>query len=602
MAGIPVKTRFGLLITALMAIKLSAQNPPGLNFNYSQNNNTYVWENSYNKIINIGEYYSELNINTESTLMKKPYKRWQETLAADYRGNYKIKDWLSLVPFINHTRNTLQNRLVYSSEAKISSAYTGYKYLEVSPFIGNKGLQRKGEGTERSNWGFGYGAEVNSRNLEIYGNALTASLSYETYDIQYIPYSDFRAELGGFRRWGYGDSLKWNIYDWETSKKYYSATGSGEKIMRQVKVERAADYLARITLPGKYVARLSANLLRTSYYYNPLTTVSSISEFNNYTQSETYTIQIEKVLFNRLKLSSGYRWYTDKQDFRGSYLDLWSELGELSIKAALTIAPNDTLNGDCIIGVTSYYGLHDPAADERDMQTQIYTGRFKHVFNQYLWGELKGIFSDFHQIYIRSVNSASNNQNQTYLVNSTFGWDLFDAFSLIQSWEIQANYITYDYDRQTINTRNQIFRRSSSNTKLTWRISPAFTFISGYMYRYEDYGKLYWNENNWQQATGWDRRYHRIELKADYKLMKIFYFEPTHIWELRKEYNHSFVDNRVIRQRKNRDLKMTTGLGFTWNLADSGYITLSYNRRDWESSNIADNISEFINISVRYLF
>jgi hypothetical protein len=100
MAGIPVKTCFGLLITALMAIKLSAQNPPGLNFNYSQNNNTYVWENSYNKIINIGEYYSELNLNTESTLMKKPYKRWQETLAADYRGNYKLKDGLSLVPFI----------------------------------------------------------------------------------------------------------------------------------------------------------------------------------------------------------------------------------------------------------------------------------------------------------------------------------------------------------------------------------------------------------------------------------------------------------------------------------------------------------------------
>jgi hypothetical protein len=601
MAGNVIKAVFtSLLLTG--AVNLAAQNPPGLNFNYSQNNNTYVWENSYSKAINLGKYTSELNLNTESTLIKKPYKRWQENIGANYRGSYKISDGLSIAPFFSQTRNALQNRIVYTSEVKLSSPYSGNKYLEISPFIGNKALQRKGEGTDRTNWGFGYGAKANSRLLEVYGNALTAAVSYEAYDIQQIPYSDFRAELGGFSKWGYDDSLKWNIYNWETSKKYYSGTGSGEKIMRQVKVERAADYFTRVTLPGKYIARLSANLLRTSYYYNPLTTQSSISEYNNYTQSETYTIQVDKVFYERLRIISGYRWYADKQDFRGSLLDLWSELGELSLKAALAITPNDSLTGDCIIGVTSYFGLHGPAANERDMQTQIYTGSYKHVFNRYFWGELKGIFSNFHQIYIRSVNSASNNQNETYLVNSTFGWKIFDNLGLNQSYEIQANYITYDYDRQTINTRNQIFRRGTSNTKLEWRLSPAFTFVPGYMYRYEDYGKLYWNENNWQQATGWDRRYHRIELKADYRFMKAFFFEPTHIWELRKEYNHSFIDGSVIRQRKNRDLKMTTGLTLTWSFESSGNITLNYSRRDWQSSNIVNSISDFINVSVRYIF
>ncbi len=601
MAGNAVKAVFtSLLLTG--AANLMAQNPPGLNFNYSQNNNTYVWENSYSKAINSGKYTSELNLNTESTLIKKPYKRWQENIGANYRGNYIISEGLSIAPVISQTRNALQNRIVYTSELKISSPFRGYKYLEISPFIGNKSLQRKGEGTDRTNWGFGYGAKANSRLLEVYGNALTAAISYEAYDMEQIPYGDFRVELGGFRQWGCSDSLKWNIYDWETTKKYYSGMGSDEIIMRQVKVERASDYFARITLPGNYITRFSANLLSTSYYYNPQNIQVSISEYNNYTRSETYTIQVEKNYFDRLKLVSGYRWYADKQDFRGSLLDLWSELGELSLKAVMAISSNDTLAGDCILGVTSYFGLHGPVVNERDMQTQIYTGRYKHVFNRYFWGELKGIFSNFHQIYIRSVNSASNNQNETYLVNSTFGWKIFNNLNLNQYYEIQANYITYDYDRQTINTRNQIFRRGTSNTKLEWRLSPTFTFMPGYMYRYEDYGKLYWNENNWQQATGWDRRYHRIELKVDYKFMKAFYFEPTHIWELRKEYNHSFIDGSVIRQRKNRDLKMTTGLTLTWSFEKSGNITLNYSRRDWQSSNIANNLSEFINVSVRYLF
>lgn len=602
MAGNDVKIGYTLFVIIFGAVELAAQNPLGLNFNYSQNNNTYVWENSYRRAINFGKYTSELNLNTESTLMKKPYKRWQENLIANYQGNYKLNEGLSIAPYISQTRNSLQKRVVYTSEAKISSPYKGLRYLEISPFIGNKSLIRKGEGTNRTNWGFGYGAKATSNLLEIYGNALTAAVSYEAYDLQQIPYSDFRAELGGLKQFGYSDSLKWSVYDWETSKKYYSGIGSSDNIMRQVKVERAADYLTRITLPANYIARLNASFLRTSYYYNPLTTQSSISEYNNYTQSETYTVQIEKTFIDRIKLVSGYRWYTDKQDFRGSLLDLWSELGELSLKAAVSLTSSDTIYGDCIVGVTSYYGLHGPAANERDMQTQIYTGRYRHIFNRYFWGEIKGVFSNFHQIYIRSVNSASNNQNKTYLVNSTFGWKIFDNLDLNQSYEIQANYISYDFDRQTINTRNQIFRRGTSNSRLEWRLCRNFTFIPGYMYRYEDYGKLYWKENNWQQATGWDRRYHRIELKADYRFLRVFYLEPNHIWELRKEYNHSYVDGSVVRQRKNRDLKMTTGLTLTWNLANSGNITISYNRRDWQSSNVANSISEFINVSVRYLF
>jgi hypothetical protein len=592
----------GCLFFLALASIAAAQSPLGLMFNYSQNNNTYVWENSYRRNFNLGRFRSELNINTNSTLMKKPYKRWQESLGATFLGTYNITRALSISPYASQTRNALQNRIVYTSEAKISAPYRGIQYCEFSPFIGNKSLRRTGDDVERNDWGFGYGLGIASRSLVIYGNSITAAVYYENYDLERIPYSEFRADVGSLYEWGESDSLKLNVSEIESSKKYYSGSGLSDRVMRQVKVGRSADYLSRITLARGLSARLGANISRSSYYYSPLSSQSPISEYNNYTQSETYNLQLEKSLFDMLKVMTGYRWYSDKQDFQGSLLDLWSELGELAFKAAAKITDNDSVSLDCILSITSYYGLHGPATNERDLRTQIYNGRFKHIFNRYFWGELKSVYSNFHQIYIRSVNSASNNQNETYLLSSIFGWKPFPQLNLNQIFEIQANYISFDYDRQTINTRNRIFRRGSTTTRLEWRMSQSFTFSPGYMYRYEDYGKLVWAENNWQQATGWDRRYHRLDLKVGYRVLAKLYFEPTYIWELREEYDHSYFEGEITRKQKNRDLKQTSGLTFTWNFNESEYITVAYSRRDWDATDHLKDKSEFINVSVRYIF
>jgi hypothetical protein len=181
--------------------------------------------------------------------------------------------------------------------------------------------------------------------------------------------------------------------------------------------------------------------------------------------------------------------------------------------------------------------------------------------------------------------------------------------NISQGFEIQANYISYDYDRQTINTRNRIFRRGSSLTNLKLKLTDRLTIIPGYIYRYEDYGKLFWVEDNWQQATGWDRRYNRIELKANYYVFSNFYVEPEYIWELKKEYGHAFITDDqqsgtggIVRQEKTRDLKQTSAITITWNFNPSEFISASYNRRIWKISGRDRDVDEFVNVSVRYLF
>jgi hypothetical protein len=578
-------------------------------FNYSQNNNTYVWDNSYQRYVNAGKFAAELNINTNSTLIKKPFKRWQDNLGATLSASYKLADGLAISHFISQTRNSLQSRVVYTSDLKLSLPVTRYKYFDITPFVGNKSLRRIGDGPERTDAGLGYGLASNSKALGFRAFPVDASISYESYALNKIPYSEFKTSLSGLKLWGDTDSLKWGLYDTESSKKYYSNIDQVDGIMRQVKVERSADYLTKVSINKSLTARVTANISQSSYYYNPKSARASISEYNNYTQSEMYNIQMEKSLFSRIKLAGGYRWFSGKQDFRGSLLDLWSELGELSFKASAGLGASDTMAFDYISGVTSYYGLHGSAANERDLKTEIFNGRYKHIFNNFFWGELKGVYSNFHQIYVRAVNSASNNQNETYLLGSTFGWILADNLNLNQLFEIQANYIAYDYDRLPINTRNRIFRRGSSSTKVDWRMNSRLTITPAYLYRYEDYGKLIWAENNWQQATGWDRRYHRIDMKVGYKVTGKLYIEPTYTWELKREFDHSYVGadsttikGNIVRQLKSRDLRQTTAVAINWGFNDTEYISASYNRRIWKVTGRKKDISEFINVSVRYIF
>jgi hypothetical protein len=600
------------LIAIILIIYLQrpgyAINPPGMIFNYSQNNNTYVWENSYQRYFNLGRFTSELNLNTNSTLIKKPFKRWQENLDATFSAKYKLLDGLAISPYIGQTRNALQSRVVYTSDLKLSIPLTRLKYLDITPFVGDKSLRRVGEGSERTDSGLGFGLASNSRGLAFRSFPVEAAISYESYSLNRIPYSKFNASLGGLYLWDNSDSLKWGLYDNESSKKYYSNSDQIDSVVSQVKVERSADYLTKVSITNTLTTKITANISRSNYYYNPKSAKSPISEFDNYTESETYNIQLEKNLFKRIKLTGGYRWYSDKQDFRGDTLDLWSELGELSFKAAVSIGNADTAAFDCFAGVTSYYNLHGRAI-ERDLRTEIFNSRYKHIFNRFFWGELKGVFSNFHQIYISSVYSASNNRNETYLLGSTFGWLLANDLNLTQVFEIQANYIAYDYDRQTVNTRNRIFRRESMATKIEWRLNHRLTLTPAYMYRYEDYGKLFWVENNWQQATGWDRRYHRIDMKIGYRIFGKLYFEPTYAWELKREFDHSYVGTdstaakgKIVRQLKSRDLRQTTALAINWGFNDAEFISASYNRRIWKVTGRKKDINEFINVSVRYIF
>jgi hypothetical protein len=320
-------------------------------------------------------------------------------------------------------------------------------------------------------------------------------------------------------------------------------------------------------------------------------------------------VNVEKLFFNRVKVGFGYKYGWGKEDYRAQVLDQLTETGELSFNFIVNLSEKDSVFFDGIVGVSSYFGLNTPSQNERDVQTQIYSARMRHVFTSYFTGDLRFAYSDFHQIYINGLKSANNNDNETYLLQASFDWDLTARTKINQVFAIQANYIMYDYVPNLIDTPNRIFRRGSSETRLTFKITDRFDMMPGYIYRYEDYGKLIYAEDNWQMATGWDRRYHNWSLKLNYRPFRNLRLEPEYAWELKKEYNHILegssepqMDDLIVREQRLYDTKQTVGLAAIWELGVNEYLDFSYSRREWDVRGRSRDVSEFVNVSVGYTF
>jgi hypothetical protein len=601
-----------LLLVLLTAIPFGQ--PSVMVFDFSQNNSTYTWNNNLSKNFEFKRLRCDLNITTNSLLLKRPSKRWQEQLAATFNANYRLGDGFSLAPHISHSRSALQDRIVYTSEVKLAIPVRRLSFADFTPFVANRAIKRVGDEPTGVDRGTGYGIAIVGEPINFLNNNIESMISYEYYDLNRIPFSEFKAGLNGDLTFREADSVGWRLASIENTTRYYARSTIGDSgdsamVVRQLKVDRRAEGVAKVNMPGDVIARINADISFLSYYYGRTSQVVSLTQANNYTEGRNYEVNFEKNFIKRFRLLFGYKYNWGQQDFRGEVLDQLTKLGEFSFNFVGEITDNDTVSFDGIMGVTSYYGLRSPSQNERDVQTQIYNAKYRHRFSPYFAGEIRGAFSNFHQIYISGLNSANNNENKTYLLQAAFDWLPFTGIKLDQTFEIQANYIMYDYVPNLIDTPNRIFRRGASETRFTFKLRDNLDIVPGYIYRYEDYGKLIYQEDNWQMATGWDRRYHALDLKLGYRPVPKFYLEPQYAWELKREYNHVLAtpespleNDAILREERLYDTKQIAGLKAVWTMGESEYLDFSYSRREWDVRGRNRDISEFVNVSVRYMF
>ncbi len=283
----------------------------------------------------------------------------------------------------------------------------------------------------------------------------------------------------------------------------------------------------------------------------------------------------------------------DERDARSAY-------GELGGGINIALTNYDTLTADAAKGTRSFYhpDQYAPFAD-RDVVSEVFNLNYLRIWSRYLSSGVRFGYRNFSQYYLSEFRSADNNRNYTYLLSPAISWYISERITINQHFEIQANYITYEFEKRLVSSRNRIFRRGDSRSRVSFVLSDKLTTRLEFGYRYEDYGQLLWDVQ-WQQLTSWDRRTYRGYAGFDYYIVPQLRLTPGYSFNYKREWEHSEVQEitddgiapqklRTLKERQDQR-KITFEVEYTFSENDK--FTFSAARRiinGWRRGHVRDD-------------
>lgn len=581
----------------------------GIRVHFDRDNNTYNWLTSFDHTIGKGANNIRSYFDGQSNLIKGSFDRWQENASTGFDSELSIRHRLKFVASGIYTVNGLDRRRVKTSELAVGLSLQPTKFLEFRPMIRADNKKRSELEAQLDEKGLGYGLEGRIFPNEFRGINLSSSLSYNKVNLSNIPRQEGRGDLKASVRFTDSDTLSASLRGLEATTKYYGPSGIVDDITKQIKQERQADFALSMALPAEFRLRIDGNTHLSRYLYRR-------SQFNdipqgqkdNYGRGGGYEIKLMGNIMDAARISIDYTWGTTGENFQGLELDQDTDAGELSFHGKVVLSTRDTISTDVVFGVTSYTNPNAGSdRDDRDQKTIMINGGYSHVFSKYFSAALSGGANSFRQIYVSGARSANNNRNDTYILTPLLRWTPHGKLFITQSFDIQANYITFDFDRRKIATKNRIFRRATSRTEVKLVVSERLRLTQGFLYRYEDYGQLIWDDG-WQQAVSWDRRRNGLETRISYRPINMLGISPNFFWEKTSDYNHTIEpgaevsESFEIRYLKDEQVKMFFQFQITLNWSDRQSIMADFSHRLRKFMDRPRETNDYIKISMEYLF
>ena len=581
----------------------------GIRLDFDRENNTYNWITTFDYMIGADKNNIRSYFDGRSNLIKGSLDRWQENAETGFESEVFIRDGLMLVSSGQYTVNGLDRRRVRTSELAVGLSMKPVSFFELRPIIRADNKRRSELETRLDEKGLGYGLETSITPAEFRRIQISSSLSYDKINLSNIPKQEGRGYLTAAASFFDSDSLTVYLRGLEATTNYYGPGGAAEDITKQIKQERQANMSLVFAVPADFRLKVDGDAHLSRYLYRQVQMDGSVDgRKDNFGRGGGYEISLGGSLFEAATVSAAYTWATSSDDFQGLELDQDTDSGELSFHSDVALSARDSVVADVMLGVTSYTNPNVGASlDDRDQKSVVVNSRYQHRFSRYFSAGLSGGASSFHQIYISGARSANNNRNETYVLSPQFEWTPNKTYSLTQSFDIQANYITFDFDRLRIATKNRLFRRATSRTELKIAVSDRLTLTQGYLYRYEDYGQLIWDDG-WQQALSWDRKRNGLESRIAYLPIAQLEIEPYFYWEKTGDYNHAVESDTFgeipteIRFLKDEQVKMyfQMKMTFRWSLQRSFMADFSHRLRKFMDRPRETN--DYIKVSMEYMF
>jgi len=588
----------------LINVALGAQ----LRLDFSQDNRTYIWNTGLDcgRKVNQGLSWG-FSSSINSTLIKKSIfsnnqDRWQEDGKIHLNLDYTLTSRLRIGALFSQDINSLEKRKVTSSEYGITSEYniSGVKFVQI---IGGKDIDRRLEEGKRRDSGFNHTLEISHSPHLVSESVTHISFRQTTSRLSNIPLVERELSISFSKNFSEEDSLEFFYREGWSRKKFYWGDLADSQISTQGRTQRFINLRSVAQAPFDIRVDFDFDFVSSGYKYSSKPEAYSLGLTDNFSDSQNFLLKINRQFFKKLTLASFYKYLETDEDYADDQKDQKMKNGELGGNLQIQISEKDSLNLTTSIGVTSFYAPTSARFNDRDILTLFAWGEYLHLFNPLFSLRLEGGFRNFHQIYISDRLSANNNHNQTYLLSPTLIWKPHPNLDLKQNYNIQANYIYYDYEKSIESTKNRLFRRGSSSTSISYRLFPRMSFAFGYIYRYEDYGQLIWRDQ-WVQKPSWERRTHTFSLSMKYMPAKSWVFSPKYIYEKRKSWDH-FTD--VVTLKKSRALRdkfyrNMISLSCTYFVDDRNYISLSGACRVQKSRLSSKETTDFASVSVSRSF
>lgn len=580
-----------------------------IKLDFNRNNLTYDWLTSIDYAFSRQGFSYNSSFVGESNLVKGGLSRWQENAAAKFIAEKSIIKRLSFTAGAEYKVNGLDRRRVRSAELSAGLLINPIDAFNIRPMLKVDRIHRSNLDVKRHDQGAGLGIETNVFPSNLFGINWSGSASYNKVKLTNIPSQEGSGTFNAFTSLFSNDTVWVNLRGLESAKKYYSSTARNDDvIVKQIKQEREGKFGLALTLPARMRLRVDGNAHLSRYLYRyPLQDDISAPQKDNYGRGGGYKAAVNGLLGNFASYWADYTWGRTSQDFVGLGLDQDAEVGELSIQGRVWLG-HDSLSADMVFGVTSYTNPNiNSNQQDRDQKTVLVNGRMLHYFSRFFSAGVSGGANSFRQTYVSGAWSANNNRNDTYILTPFAGWKPFERITVAQSFEIQANYITYDFDRKKLATKNRIFRRATSRTDIKAVISRRLVWEQGFLYRYEDYGQLIWDDG-WQQAVSWDRRRSGLDTRLNYSPGRIVRLSPSFSWEKTDDYGHavrpdaSDEDLEEIRYLSDEQVKLLFRMELVIEWGQGRHMRADYSHRIRKFMERPKEKNDYVTISMEYLF
>jgi len=602
--------KYFLLILLLFLILSSGEVfSAQLRLDFSHDNRTYVWNTRLDCRPEIKRRFSwGFSTDINSTLTKRSVfsnnqDRWQENGGVDLTLSYALTGKLRIGGLFSQNISSLERRKVTTSEYGITSEYDilGVKVVQT---IGGKDIDRRVDQGRRKDSGLSHSLKLSHSPRILTNSVTTVSFSQINSRLTNIPLVERDIGLSFIKSFSPEESLSVFYREAYSRKDFYQGDLVEALVNTQRSDQRVINLRSSARIPSRIKVGFDFDLASSKYRYSGEPGAYGPGLRDNSSSSHGFRLRVERGFWGRFAMQSFYKYTRRKEDYADDPRDQKVESGELGGNLSVRIRGSDSLYLTASAGVTSFYaGEASGRFDDRDILTLIAWGEYLHLFSPIFNLRMEGGFRNFHRIYVSGLRSANNNHNQTYVLAPTLTWKPHPSFSLEQNYNIQANYIYYDYEKSIESNRNRLFRRASTSTRMTYAAFPRVSLTLGYTYGYEDYGQLIWKDQ-WVRKPSWERRSHTVDLSLEYRPARNVVFSPRYTYQRRKTWDHfaeplTFEKRRELRDRFDRNL---ISISCRYSIDDRNCVSLSGARRVQESSSSPEETYNYATVSVNRMF